>query len=151
MGGDAQAAKGPHRWSFEEITLTEKRGFGQLREVRGALERIEFTCFLLFALGLAGWCVSSWLTHFTCYGPSHISSTTMDAATIRQAMVLFRAEKPEAGCPSMTRLLAGGYLDGAMRTEDAWGNDFRLSCEGREVYAVSAGPDGEFGTDDDIE
>lgn len=82
---------------------------------------------------------------------ANIRSTGLDAATVRQAMVLFRAENPGDGCPDMADLTEGSYLDSSMRTTDAWDVDFELECEGRDVFAISAGPDGQFGNDDDIQ
>lgn len=145
--GDGQAAKRSCRWSMEEVALEEKRR----RKRKGALETIEWTCFLASMLCLVGAGLVG-AAREGCSG-THYSGTAIDAATIRQAMVLFRAENPDAGCPSMENLTEGPrpYLDPSMRVEDCWCNAFRLSCDGREVFAVSAGPDGEFGTDDDID
>lgn len=82
---------------------------------------------------------------------ANIRATETDAATVRQAMVLFRAENPSEGCPDMDALLDQAYLDGSMRTSDAWDIGFELDCDGRDVIVVSAGPDNEFGTEDDIQ
>lgn len=43
-------------------------------------------------------------------------------------------------------ILEGG--EGAL--EDPWGNDYRYERNGKRVVVMSAGPDGDFGTDDDI-
>lgn len=76
--------------------------------------------------------------------------TTEDAVqTVRRAMTLYRVENPR-DCPDMQDLLDGEYIDASTSTTDAWDMDFELSCEGRDVYATSAGPDGQFGNDDDI-
>jgi len=34
--------------------------------------------------------------------------------------------------------------------KDPWGNDYGFETEGDEVFVFSAGPDGEFDTDDDV-
>jgi hypothetical protein len=34
--------------------------------------------------------------------------------------------------------------------KDPWGNDYAFETEGDDVYVFSAGPDGEFDTDDDV-
>ena len=81
---------------------------------------------------------------------ANISATETDSASVRQAMVLYRAENP-GDCPDMNDLVEGSYLDGNMRTTDAWDQDYELECEGRDVFAISAGPDGQFGNDDDIQ
>lgn len=148
--GDAQSTDGAYARSLGGGAITDQASSGE-RHQRGDLERIELTCFVVLTLGLACWCLLTWTDQFTCYGPSHIRTTTMDAATIRQAMVLFRVENPDATCPSMEDLVEGSYLDPSMRVGDAWDSPFRLSCDGRDLLVVSAGPDGKFGSNDDIE
>jgi hypothetical protein len=34
--------------------------------------------------------------------------------------------------------------------KDPWGNDYAFEADGEQVSVFSAGPDGEFGTDDDL-
>ena len=34
--------------------------------------------------------------------------------------------------------------------EDPWGNEYRMEKKGKKYVIISAGPDGEFSTDDDI-
>lgn len=115
-----------------------------------SLGLVDYGCFSVLAL-----CVCALLVVFVerltpRIGQSHIRRTTIDAATIRQAMVLFRAENPDAKCPSMANLTDESYLDSSMRTTDAWDNAFRLRCKDHEVHAMSAGPDEMFGTSDDV-
>lgn len=43
-------------------------------------------------------------------------------------------------------ILEGG--EGAL--EDPWGSDYKYERNGKRIAVVCAGPDGEFGTDDDI-
>jgi general secretion pathway protein G len=43
-------------------------------------------------------------------------------------------------------ILEGG--EGAL--EDPWGNEYKFERTGKKFAVISAGPDGEFGTDDDI-
>ena len=82
---------------------------------------------------------------------ANIRSTETDAAKVREAMVLFRAENPGDGCPDMDALSEGQYIDSSRRMRDAWDEEFELECDGRNVVVISAGPDREFGTEDDIE
>ena len=50
--------------------------------------------------------------------------------------------------PALGRL---GYLDSSRRTTDAWDRDFLIECEGDDIIVISAGPDTEMGTEDDIQ
>lgn len=43
-------------------------------------------------------------------------------------------------------ILKGG--EGAL--QDPWGTDYKIETKGKKYAIVSAGPDGQFGTDDDI-
>jgi type II secretory pathway pseudopilin PulG len=51
-------------------------------------------------------------------------------------------------CPSMEDLKADLKGD----PEDSWGNEMKVECPGDdEIVVVSAGRDGNFGTDDDLD
>ena len=137
--GDAQSTEGvagaPRTTQERQVYLTPELGCGL-----GLLVLLTLAgTFVVFLPSLGG--------------HSHTRTTEQDAATIRQAMILFRAENPDAACPSMENLTEGPgpYLDSSMRIDDAWDIPFRLSCDGRAVHVVSAGPDGKFGNDDDIQ
>ncbi len=43
-------------------------------------------------------------------------------------------------------VLEGG--EGAL--EDPWGTEYKMERSGKRIAIISAGPDGEFGTDDDV-
>ncbi len=43
-------------------------------------------------------------------------------------------------------VLEGG--EGAL--DDPWGNEYKMERSGKKIAVISAGPDGEFGTDDDV-
>ena len=44
-----------------------------------------------------------------------------------------------------------GYVDTSKRMVDAWGNEFEIECTGNEIGVFSAGADGQFSTEDDID
>lgn len=124
--GDAQSTDGAREWD---------------------LEPIEFTCFVSLIVCAACWWA---LTLAMPRERSYILSTHSDAETIRQAVYMFHVENSEAVCPSVARLKHGQFLTGSLRMADAWGNAFRITCDGRDVHVVSAGQDELFGTGDDI-
>lgn len=64
---------------------------------------------------------------------------------------MYVAENPGGPCPEVRELTGQGYLDSTRRTADAWDQPFAIVCEGGDVRVSSAGPDGVFGTEDDIE
>ena len=82
---------------------------------------------------------------------SRITQTRSDAQAVQSAAVLYLGQEAGAGCPTVEDLVTAGILASSRRTTDAWDNDFAIECEGTDVFVVSAGPDGDMGTEDDIE
>jgi general secretion pathway protein G len=80
---------------------------------------------------------------------ARIKSTRADAQSLRSAVMLYVADNPR-GCPTVEDLVNDRYLDGSRRTADAWDTDFQIGCEDGDIAVISAGPDGEFNTEDDI-
>ena len=80
---------------------------------------------------------------------ARIKSTKTDAQALRSAVMLYVADNPRQ-CPTVEDLVNDSYLDGSRRTADAWDTDFQISCEDGDIAIVSAGPDLEFNTEDDI-
>lgn len=75
----------------------------------------------------------------------------MGIYSVRGATTMYLAENPNAACPTVNELLAGGYLDEDESVNDPWDNPMLITCEGTQVTVTSAGPDQQFGTEDDIE
>jgi hypothetical protein len=61
----------------------------------------------------------------------------------------WQSENP-AGCPTLTELAESGYLASEVRVDDPWGSRFRIVCSEKAASVRSAGPDGRFGTVDDV-
>jgi len=54
------------------------------------------------------------------------------------------------GCPTISKLREEQLLAASARSDDAWGNRFRIQCTDDEVAVSSAGPDGKPGNADDV-
>lgn len=78
-----------------------------------------------------------------------IKQTGTDAKTIASAAEMFMAENE--GCPSIEDLIAAKVLSDKKATKDAWDHDYQIECGEDGPVVTSAGPDGEFGTNDDIQ
>jgi general secretion pathway protein G len=52
-------------------------------------------------------------------------------------------------CPSLKDLVDSKHLD-AKKTDDPWGQPFKIHCDGDEISVVSAGADKKEGTPDDV-
>ena len=80
---------------------------------------------------------------------ARVKTTKTDAQGLRSAVMLYVADNPRS-CPTIEELVTQRYLDGSRRTADAWDTPFQIVCEDGEVSVLSAGPDLEFNTEDDI-
>jgi general secretion pathway protein G len=78
------------------------------------------------------------------------NQTRADAQSVQSAAVLYLSQEPNADCPTVEDLVQAGVLDRTRRTTDAWDRPFQIECEGNDVYVISAGADGQMGTEDDI-
>ena len=92
----------------------------------------------------------------------HIESTRKTAAktavdNIKGAVTTWMLNKKKSQPPSDLKVLveASGdeepALDGGEGAlVDPWDNDFKIEVKGKKFVIISAGPDGDFGTEDDI-
>ena len=80
---------------------------------------------------------------------ARLKTTKTDAQGLRSAVMLYVADNPR-GCPTVEELVSERYLDGTRRTTDAWDTPFQISCEDGDIAVISAGPDLQFNTEDDI-
>jgi general secretion pathway protein G len=69
--------------------------------------------------------------------------------TVRTAVQLYIATN-NAECATMEQLIEDKAIDKAKATNDPWDHAYKIECEGTEITVTSAGPDGEFETEDDI-
>ena len=83
-------------------------------------------------------------------GEARATQTSTDMRVIQGAVTLYIVH--HGNCPSsVADLVEDGRLSRGARTTDAWNNEFTIICEGEaEPVIVSAGADGQVGTEDDI-
>jgi len=84
-------------------------------------------------------------------GRARINQTRSDAQAVRSAVLLYLGQEPGADCPSMDQLVEAGTIDHSRRTTDAWDNPFLIECDGDDILVRSNGPDGQPGTEDDVQ
>jgi general secretion pathway protein G len=78
-----------------------------------------------------------------------IKQTSGDAKAIASACELYLSEHDD--CPTTQTLVSEKILDKNKNTKDGWGNEFAIECDQDGVTVRSAGPDGQMGTEDDIQ
>jgi general secretion pathway protein G len=72
-----------------------------------------------------------------------------DAKRIQRVAADYRRENG-SGCPTLTELERARLLPEDVRTDDPWGERFRVVCSGEDVSVTSPGRDGKPNTRDDI-
>lgn len=87
--------------------------------------------------------------------------SAMQAAQVRISMVIAQALSWGANlwiltngdCPTTADIVHAQLVAESFKPEDAWGNGYRIECTGGDdgdPIVTSPGPDGVFGTEDDI-
>jgi len=78
-----------------------------------------------------------------------IQDTRAAVQTVRSAVTLYIATN-NADCATMDQLIQDKAIDKSKSTRDAWDQEFKIECDGTEIFVTSSGPDKEFETADDI-
>ncbi|MBV1858715.1 MAG: type II secretion system protein GspG [Nannocystaceae bacterium] len=90
------------------------------------------------------------LMAFNSFKQAQTDTARKDVVQIQQAVEMYRTQK-RGKCPkTLQDLKASGVA--AKVSKDPWGNDYEIKCPGEKtsVDVISAGPDGEVGTEDDV-
>jgi general secretion pathway protein G len=80
---------------------------------------------------------------------ARVKQAGSDAKTVRSAVEMYLAENQD--CPTVEQLVSSKILDKGKAVKDPWGHDYSIECTEDGPVVRSAGPDGQTGTDDDIE
>lgn len=87
---------------------------------------------------------------FNRFQDAQLGTARSELTNIKGAIETYRVNK-RGKCPkTMQDLKAAGIIDKVAK--DPWGTDYEFKCPGEKdgIDVVSAGPDGEMGTADDI-
>lgn len=90
------------------------------------------------------------LMAFNSFKQAQADTAKKDVVQIQQAVELYMTQK-RGKCPkTLQDLKASGVA--AKISKDPWGNDYEIKCPGDKasVDVISGGPDGEVGTEDDV-
>jgi general secretion pathway protein G len=105
---------------------------------------------LVLALGVAGAVVGGIVVYQQPKsGARDVDVAVKDAQRIHDAVVDWRADNP-SGCPTLSRLQQDRKLALDARTDDPWGQRFRVDCSGDTIRVISPGRDGKANTRDDV-
>ncbi len=116
------------------------------RARRSGLTRIEAGV----AAGLLTGLVATLVLIFTPSEADAAGQAERDARRIQRVAADYVRETGSSGCPTLTQLERERRLPGDLRTDDPWGERFRVVCSGDDVSVTSPGRDGKPNTADDI-
>ena len=135
--------------STDDLTLIE---IERARAVRRALRRQGMTLIeiMIVVVIMALVATGVGIAVIPQLQKAKIRQAESAVATVRSAVQLYMATNNSNDCPTMDQLLEDKSIDKATATKDSWDHDFKIECDGTDVTVASAGPDGEFETEDDI-
>jgi hypothetical protein len=113
--------------------------------------RFNIGFFALIGFSVSVLALYVWFGFGGCHSYAPTKSVETSARTIRAAAQNWQATTNSEACPTVAQLITEKHLDSTSNMLDAWGHPFRLKCTDGEVFVGSAGPDGTFGTRDDIQ
>jgi general secretion pathway protein G len=90
-------------------------------------------------------------------GQAQVNAAKSSVSAIRMAVGMYEVDNGKYP-DSLQNLISKGneinwngpYLEKGEIPKDPWGNEFQYSRQGTQFTVVSAGPDGSFGSEDDI-
>ena len=80
---------------------------------------------------------------------SRVKQAVLSAGVIKTAAQSYMHLDSAGGCPTIKDLVDGKQIDGK-KTDDPWGTQFKIGCEGDEITVTSSGADRKDGTPDDV-
>jgi general secretion pathway protein G len=87
---------------------------------------------------------------FPEYKKARIKSAVVGATTIKSAAEAYREiDGATEGCPTIQDLVNAKKIDGK-KTDDPWGQPYKIKCEEGEIRVFSPGNDRKDNTPDDI-
>lgn len=80
---------------------------------------------------------------------SRVKQAVLSAGVIKTAAQSYMHLDSAGTCPSIKDLTDAKQIDKG-KTDDPWGTQFKISCDGDEITVTSSGADRKEGTPDDV-
>lgn len=80
---------------------------------------------------------------------SRVKQAVLSAGVIKTAAQSYMHLDSAGQCPSIKDLVDGKQIDKS-KTDDPWGSQFKITCDGDDISVVSPGADRKEGTPDDV-
>ncbi len=130
--------------SLEHQLRTRRQAAGASQRGMTLIEIMVVVAIISLVLGGVG------LMAFNQFKNAQLDTAQKDVVQIQAAVEMYMTQK-RGKCPkTLQDLKASGIA--AKVSKDPWGKDYQLQCPGEHtaVDVISGGPDGEVGTEDDI-
>jgi len=79
-----------------------------------------------------------------------VARAATDARVLHPIVELWRINHATQPCPTLEDLVRDKEVNPRSSFDDPWGQRYAILCDDEETRVVSAGPDGRFGTEDDV-
>ena len=132
------------------MAVARKRARRSLRKARRGQSGMTLVEIMIVVIIMARIATAVGMAVLPQLERARVEQTRTDSQTIRSAVELYLAQNPGGDCPSVTDLVSEHMLNGNTNTQDQWGNEFIVDCEGDDPVVTSNGPDGQSGTEDDV-
>ncbi len=87
---------------------------------------------------------------FPKFRQAQVDTATTNAQQIRNAINRWRATRGGTDCPTISQLVQDKEIDSASKTDDPWGQAYKIVCTEDDVFISTPGPDKKENTPDDI-
>lgn len=118
------------------------------RDVRQRLVRGSRWMIVLFLL--IGALVLVFSHTWGNFSQSRRQQAKTDLRTVLPVAEKWRVDHGASECPTLERLVNEKEISAGTKLTDPWDRRYEIWCEGEQLRVASAGPDGRFGTRDDI-
>jgi len=132
--------------------LAQPRAMGTSKKTRRARCRGTTLVEVLIVVAIIGLIAGAvGVAAFSHWVGAQKQTTETNARAIRSAVRTWWSAHDPGHCPNLQELISDGTLARGSAQRDPWGGKFNIECQEDVVLVVSAGPDRQLGTDDDIE
>lgn len=135
----------------EELSRENAQLLAELDAARVPRRSKTYRAWVFAALGLACAAIAGvTLAPQLVQPPPRTEFARSNLGKLQQVSELYRASNPGAPCPTMDELIKKRELSSTSPRVDPWGHPYAILCGADETVTVSAGPDGQLGTADDL-
>ena len=133
--------------TIERLAMITKRTRASARRRARGVTLVEVLIVVAIMAVISGGVT---LVAFPLFKETQVKAAVQGCGVVRQAAQLeLTTGGGDTPCPSIQDLITSKKIE-AKKSDDPWGNPYKIECEGDEIGVSSAGKDRKFGTPDDV-